>query len=164
MTTRMLDCLVSYFGLDDNERPTYQRHFCCHVVAGPGPRTGSGVDRARPRVPVPPALARSPVHLRHPGSLERERTGEDPDAEGGSHCGGRRHREFPGPAQDRRTGIGRSEGLRSRDSILDLVSRSIHRTFTRAQNSQDLPPIRVFPAILRGFILSPGAGSLQFLH
>jgi hypothetical protein len=41
--TRMLDCLVSYFGLDENERPTYRRYFCYHIVAGPGPVPGSGV-------------------------------------------------------------------------------------------------------------------------
>jgi hypothetical protein len=40
---RMLDCLVSYFGLDENERPTYQRYFCYHVVAGPGPTAGAGI-------------------------------------------------------------------------------------------------------------------------
>jgi len=40
---RMLDCLVSYFALDDRERPTYTRYFCYHVVAGPGPTPGTGV-------------------------------------------------------------------------------------------------------------------------
>ena len=41
--TRMLDCLVSYFGLDEEERPTYRRYFSYHIVAGPGPTPGSGV-------------------------------------------------------------------------------------------------------------------------
>ena len=40
---RILDCLVSYFGLDENGRPTYRRYFCYHIVAGPGPTAGSGV-------------------------------------------------------------------------------------------------------------------------
>jgi hypothetical protein len=34
---------VSYFGLDENERPGYQRYFCYHVVAGPGPTPGAGL-------------------------------------------------------------------------------------------------------------------------
>ena len=41
--TRMLDCLVNYFGLDENERPGYRRYFCYHIFAGPGPPAGSGV-------------------------------------------------------------------------------------------------------------------------
>jgi hypothetical protein len=40
---RMLDCLVSYFGLDENDRPTYRRYFCYHIFAGPGPTTGAGI-------------------------------------------------------------------------------------------------------------------------
>jgi hypothetical protein len=40
---RMLDCLVSYFGLDEGERPGYRRYFCYHVVAGPGPTSGAGL-------------------------------------------------------------------------------------------------------------------------
>jgi len=40
---RMLDCLVSYFGLDENKRPGLQRYFCYHIVAGPGPTPGAGV-------------------------------------------------------------------------------------------------------------------------
>jgi hypothetical protein len=40
---RILDCLVSYFGLDEDGRPTYRRYFCYHIVAGPGPTAGSGV-------------------------------------------------------------------------------------------------------------------------
>lgn len=41
--TRILDCLVSYFGLDENERPKFRRYFCYHIVAGPGPTAESGV-------------------------------------------------------------------------------------------------------------------------
>src|ERR1700689_4385602 len=41
--TRMLDCLVSYFGLDENERAEVRRYFCYHIIAGPGPTTGAGV-------------------------------------------------------------------------------------------------------------------------
>jgi len=40
---RLLDCLVSYFGLDENERPTYRRYFCYHIFAGPGPTAGAGI-------------------------------------------------------------------------------------------------------------------------
>ncbi len=40
---RILDCLVSYFGLDDQERPSYDRYFSYHVLAGPGPTAGAGV-------------------------------------------------------------------------------------------------------------------------
>jgi hypothetical protein len=40
---RMLDCFVSYFGLDEDERPGYRRYFCYHVLAGPGPTAGAGV-------------------------------------------------------------------------------------------------------------------------
>jgi hypothetical protein len=40
---RVVDCLVSYFGLDEEGRPTCQRYFCYHIVAGPGPTTGAGV-------------------------------------------------------------------------------------------------------------------------
>ena len=39
----LLDCLVSYFGLDEDERPTYRRYYCYHIVAGPGPTAGAGV-------------------------------------------------------------------------------------------------------------------------
>src|SRR5947209_4329887 len=38
-----LDCLVNYFGLDENERPDYRRYFCYHILAGPGPKLGAGV-------------------------------------------------------------------------------------------------------------------------
>jgi hypothetical protein len=41
--TRMLDCLVNYFGLDEFDRPGYRRYFCYHIVAGPGPTPGAGV-------------------------------------------------------------------------------------------------------------------------
>jgi hypothetical protein len=40
--TRMVDCVVSYFGLDENDRPTFRRYFCYHIVAYPGPAEGSG--------------------------------------------------------------------------------------------------------------------------
>jgi hypothetical protein len=38
-----LDCLVSYFGIDENDRPTYRRYFCYQVIGGPGPTDGAGV-------------------------------------------------------------------------------------------------------------------------
>jgi hypothetical protein len=41
--TRMLDCLVSYFGLDENERAGYRRYFMYHIVAGAGPTGGAGL-------------------------------------------------------------------------------------------------------------------------
>jgi hypothetical protein len=41
--TRMLDCLVSYFGLDEYGQPGFRRHFCYHVLASPGPTAGAGV-------------------------------------------------------------------------------------------------------------------------
>jgi len=41
--TRLLDSLVSYFGLDENERPGFRGYFCYHVLAGPGPTAGAGV-------------------------------------------------------------------------------------------------------------------------
>ena len=41
--TQMLDCMVNYFGLDEDERPGYRRYLCYHIVAGPGPTEGSGV-------------------------------------------------------------------------------------------------------------------------
>src|SRR5208282_3408569 len=41
--TRMLDCLVSYFGLNEDERAGVRRYFCYHIIAGPGPTTGAGV-------------------------------------------------------------------------------------------------------------------------
>jgi hypothetical protein len=39
----MLDCLVSYFGLDEYDQPSDRRYFCYHVLAGPGPTADSGV-------------------------------------------------------------------------------------------------------------------------
>jgi hypothetical protein len=39
----MIDCLVSYFGLDEDEQPEYRRYFAYHIVAGPGATPGSGV-------------------------------------------------------------------------------------------------------------------------
>jgi hypothetical protein len=41
--TRLLDCLVSYFGLDEDDQPGFQRYFCYHIFAGPGPKAGAGV-------------------------------------------------------------------------------------------------------------------------
>jgi len=40
---QILDCWLSYFGLDEHDRPSYRRYFCYHLVAGPGPTAGSGV-------------------------------------------------------------------------------------------------------------------------
>jgi hypothetical protein len=40
---RLLDCLVTYFGLDEHERPINGRYFSYHVLAGPGPTKGAGV-------------------------------------------------------------------------------------------------------------------------
>jgi hypothetical protein len=40
---QVLDCLVNFFGLDENEQPGYQRYFSYHLFAGPGPTPGSGV-------------------------------------------------------------------------------------------------------------------------
>ena len=40
---RMLDCVVNYFGLDENDQPGYRRYFCYHVIGGPGPSEESGV-------------------------------------------------------------------------------------------------------------------------
>ena len=40
---RILDCMVTYFGLDEDGRPTSRRYFCYHVVAGPGPTAGAAV-------------------------------------------------------------------------------------------------------------------------
>jgi hypothetical protein len=41
--TRMPDRLVTYFGLDEQERPTYRRCYQYHIVAGPEATTGAGV-------------------------------------------------------------------------------------------------------------------------
>jgi hypothetical protein len=43
---RMLDCLVSYFGLDEGGRPGHRRYFCYHVVAGPGATADGGLALA----------------------------------------------------------------------------------------------------------------------
>jgi hypothetical protein len=40
--TLVLDCLVNYFGRDENERPGFRRYFCYHILAGPGPTAESG--------------------------------------------------------------------------------------------------------------------------
>jgi hypothetical protein len=40
---RMLDCLVNYFGLDENDQPGFRRYFCYHVIGGPGPTEEDGV-------------------------------------------------------------------------------------------------------------------------
>jgi hypothetical protein len=34
---------VSYFGLDENERPNYRRYYCYYICSGPGATPGSGV-------------------------------------------------------------------------------------------------------------------------
>jgi hypothetical protein len=39
----MIDCLVSYFGLDENERSGYRRCFCYYVCSGSGATPGAGV-------------------------------------------------------------------------------------------------------------------------
>jgi hypothetical protein len=43
MPTQILDCVVNYFGLDENNQPGLRRYFCYHILAGPGPTAGSGV-------------------------------------------------------------------------------------------------------------------------
>jgi hypothetical protein len=43
LMARMIDCLVNYFGLDENDQPDYRRYFCYHVIGGPGPTEASGV-------------------------------------------------------------------------------------------------------------------------
>jgi hypothetical protein len=40
---RLLDCLVSYFGVDEEGQPTHRRYFSYHIIAGPGPTAGAGV-------------------------------------------------------------------------------------------------------------------------
>jgi hypothetical protein len=40
---QILDCLVSYFGLDEQQKPNPGRYYCYHIVAGPGPTAESGV-------------------------------------------------------------------------------------------------------------------------
>jgi hypothetical protein len=39
----ILDCLVSYFGLDEEQKPELRRYFCYHIIGGPGPEEESGV-------------------------------------------------------------------------------------------------------------------------
>jgi hypothetical protein len=39
----MLDCLVSYFGIEENGRPALRRYFCYQVMAGPGPTGEAGI-------------------------------------------------------------------------------------------------------------------------
>lgn len=40
---QILDCLVSYFGLDENEQLDLRRYYCYQIVGGPGPTAESGV-------------------------------------------------------------------------------------------------------------------------
>jgi hypothetical protein len=40
---QMLDCLVNYFGLNEDEEPGLRRHYCYHVIGGPGPTPEGGV-------------------------------------------------------------------------------------------------------------------------
>jgi hypothetical protein len=46
--TPMLDCLVSYFSLDEYGQPSDRRYFCYHILAGPGPTAGAGVAAVVP--------------------------------------------------------------------------------------------------------------------
>ncbi len=46
ITGEIVDCLVSYFGFDDNGEPN--RYFCYHVIGGPGPTPGGGVASVVP--------------------------------------------------------------------------------------------------------------------
>ena len=39
----MLDCLVNYFGLNEDGGDVLRRYFCYHIVAGPGPTEEAGV-------------------------------------------------------------------------------------------------------------------------
>jgi len=41
--SRVFDCLVSYFGLDERQEPNLRRYYCYHIVGGPGPTAESGV-------------------------------------------------------------------------------------------------------------------------
>jgi hypothetical protein len=43
MMAQILDCLASYFGLDEQEEPDPRRYFCYHITGGPGPTPGSGI-------------------------------------------------------------------------------------------------------------------------
>jgi hypothetical protein len=40
---QILDCLVSYFGLNEREEPDVRRYYCYHVFGGAGPTADSGV-------------------------------------------------------------------------------------------------------------------------
>ena len=40
---QIFDCLVSYFGLNEQQQPILGRYYCYHVFAGPGPTVHSGV-------------------------------------------------------------------------------------------------------------------------
>jgi hypothetical protein len=40
---RLLDCMVSYYGLDEKQQPGFRRYFVYHILAGPGPAAGTGV-------------------------------------------------------------------------------------------------------------------------
>jgi hypothetical protein len=41
--TQMVDCVVSHFGLDEQDKPNVGRYYCYHVFGGPGPTAESGV-------------------------------------------------------------------------------------------------------------------------
>jgi hypothetical protein len=41
--TPMLDCLVSYRGLDEELRAEFRQDLCYHIHARPGPLAGTGV-------------------------------------------------------------------------------------------------------------------------
>ena len=40
---RIRDCLVGYFGLDEQQEPNLGRYYCYHVFGGQGPTAESGV-------------------------------------------------------------------------------------------------------------------------
>ena len=40
---QIVDCMVNYFSFDEDAEGVPRRYFCYHVVAGPGPKPGSGV-------------------------------------------------------------------------------------------------------------------------
>jgi hypothetical protein len=40
---QILDCLVNYFGLEEDGQPASRRYYCYHLLAGPGPTAGAGV-------------------------------------------------------------------------------------------------------------------------
>src|SRR5947209_1615210 len=41
--SQLLDCLVSYFSLNEDAEGLPRRYFCYHIVAGPGPTPEGGV-------------------------------------------------------------------------------------------------------------------------